>query len=159
MKRRITQFAFIAAGVSACAGSAGPSLNDFGSFDGAKVEVVAQGGIAALSISDKVSHDDRAYTHVQRQICSTSCPAPTDSASGTLSGTKTDSLFTIVFAKAPGLKDDYGITGQAADMFVYTVRVTTASATKTIRADDGTMPPELRQIVSAVRGTISAARQ
>jgi hypothetical protein len=159
MTNRITVFALIAAAGTLACGTTEPSGIDFSSFTGARVEVLAEGGIAALSISDRITHDDRTFAHVQRRVCTASCPAPSDSASGVLTAAKTDSVFTIIAANAPGLKDDYGITGQAADMFVYTVRLTTSTGTKTIRADDGTMPQPLRRIVDAVRGTISAARQ
>ena len=57
------------------------------------------------------------------------------------------------------LKDDYGLTRNAADMFEYTVRVTANSQTKTIRFDDNTMPEPMRQILSAVQSSVSAARR
>jgi hypothetical protein len=135
--------------VGACRGSAAPTMfDDFGTFNGARVEVLATGGFAGRSIADRVSHDDRAYMHTG-----------TDTATGTLAATTTDSLFNIVLGQARGLKDDYGLTANAADMFTYTVRITTPSGTKASHADDGTMPLQLRAIVEAVRGTISAARK
>lgn len=136
------------------------AVDKVGSFDNASVQVTAEGGIAALSISHRVSHDDRVYVYSQRHLCAQNCPAPLDSASGTLTPAVADSLFNIVLAQSPfDLKDDYGITGQAADMMVYTVKVTANGMTKTIRADDGTMPPPMRQIVASVRDVIAAARK
>jgi hypothetical protein len=44
-------------------------------------------------------------------------------------------------------------------MMGYTVRVTSAGKTKTIHADDGTMPPPMRRIIDAVRHTIAGARR
>lgn len=154
----------LVAAVAACSSTRstnGPvAVNDFGSFNGAVVDVTTEGGIAAISMHHRVSHDDRAYVFAQRHLCAQNCPPPSDSASGTLAASVTDSLFNIVLEQAPfGLKDDYGITGQAADMFVYTVKVTANGITKTIRADDGTMPQPMRQIVASVRDVIAAARK
>src|SRR5215467_5857201 len=156
---RITFVAITAFSV-ACSNASTSGVDKLGSFNNAAVEVVAEGGIAALSIRHRASHDDHAFVYAQRHLCAQSCGAPTDSASGTLSAAATDSLFNIVLAQAPfDLKDDYGTTGQAADMMVYTVTVTANGLTKTIRADDGTMPPPVRQIVQSLRGVIAAARK
>jgi hypothetical protein len=72
-----------------------------------------------------------------------------------------DALFNLVFAQLPfDLKNDYGTSRGAADMMEYTIRITIGGdAIKTIRADDGTMPEQLRRIVSAVQSTVSAARK
>jgi hypothetical protein len=160
---RIASLVF-AALVAACsrAGTAnGPvAIDNFGSFNGAVVAVTAEGGIAALSITHRVSHDDRAYVYSMRHLCAQNCGAPLDSASGTFTPAVADSLFNIVLAQSPfSLKDDYGITGQAADMMVYTLTVTANGLTKTIRADDGTMPQPMRQIVASVRDVIAGARK
>jgi hypothetical protein len=56
------------------------------------------------------------------------------------------------------LHDDYGTTHNAADMFQYTLRITFDGATKTVRADDGTMPDAMRQIVVILGATIDSAR-
>lgn len=164
MKHPLRTFALIAgiSGLAACAGSHQPTevgLNDFLSLNGAKVEVTAEGGIAALSTVDRIDHDTRAYMHVMRHICSTTCQAPLDSASGVLSAAATDSLFGGVLAQKYAFKDDYGTTRNGADMMAYTVRITSGGTTKTIRGDDGTIPGALRQVIDAVRGTITAARK
>jgi hypothetical protein len=133
---------------------------DFGSFNGATVELTAEGGIAALSVHHVVRHDDRAYIYSQRHICGQNCGAPLDSASGTLSAAATDSLFNIVLAQSPSsLKDDYGITQGGADMMTYTLTLAAGGNVKTIRADDGTMPEPMRQIVQALRTTVANARK
>ena len=78
------------------------------------VELTAEGGIAGLSVHHLVRQDDRSYVYTLRHICGQTCAPPLDSASGTLSASATDSLFSIVLAQSPfSLKDDYGIT-QAA---------------------------------------------
>jgi hypothetical protein len=160
---RISVLALLAA-LAACSHSGtvnGPiAVDNVSSFNNASVSIAAEGGIAALSIKHQVSHDDRSYVYAQRHLCAQSCGAPMDSASGTLTPAVADSLFNIVLAQSPfSLKDDYGITGQAADMMVYTVKITTNGITKTIRADDGSMPPPMRQIVASVRDVIAAARK
>ena len=155
----------LAAG-AACSGGGPGSIaairvdDDFGVLNAAKIELVAEGGIAALLITDVARHDDRFYLHTMRHLCSQTCAAPLDSATGTLSAPAADSLFTLVWAQSPfSLKDDYGTMNGAADMMTYTLRMTFDGTTKTVRADDGTMPPQMRQIVDALRGTISAARK
>ena len=132
---------------------------DFGTLSGAKLELVAEGGIAALQLKYSVDHDTRAYAYSQRHLCSDKCGAPLDSASGTLSPAAADSLFNIVWAESPSsLRDDYGTTLGAADMMTYTLGVTFEGNTKKVRADDGTMPEPMRRIVDATRGVITAAR-
>ena len=132
---------------------------DFGTLNAAKLELVAEGGIAALQVKYSVDHDTRAYVYSQRHICSANCGAPMDSASGTLSPAAADSLFSLVWAESPyGLRDDYGTTSGAADMMTYTLTVTFEGSTKKIRADDGTMPDAMRHIVDATRGIVAAAR-
>jgi hypothetical protein len=164
MRKQLILFALLAASIGGCAKHSTtavgePRLDDFPSFNGAKVEVVAEGGIAALLINHVVRHDDHYFQYTQRRLCNNACAAM-DSASGLLTAAATDSLFNIVLSPSPfALKDDYGTTHGAADMMEYTVRVTAGGSTKTIRADDATMPPQLRRIVDVVRGTISAARR
>ena len=55
-----------------------------------------------------------------------------DTTSGTLSPATTDSLFTVVLAKARTLgQDDYGTTRNGADMMFYTIRLTADGRTRT----------------------------
>ncbi len=125
----------------------------------ASVEVVAEGGIAALSVRDRVDRDTRGFVHVMRHVCAANCGAPIDSASGVAAPAVVDSLFNGVLAQKFLFQDDYGLTQNAADMMVYTVRITSNGTTKTVRADDGTMPGALHQIVDAVRATAATARK
>ena len=152
----------LASAIVACAGNSAtestqPRLDQLSS-SGASIEISAEGGFAALSVKHVVHHDDRTYSFSQRHICNATCPA-LDSASGTLSTVIVDSMFKAALPAAFALKDDYGITRNGADMMSYVVRVTAGSSTKVIKADDGTMPPALRQIVTGVRQTIDAARK
>jgi hypothetical protein len=140
--------------------SLAPRTDDFGVLNAAKIELVEEGGFAALLTDQIVRHDDRFFLFTRRQICGQVCAAPLDSATGTLSAPAADSLFSVVWAQSPfALKDDYGTTVGGADMVTYTVRMTFDGTTKTVRADDGTMPPQMRQIVDVIHGTISAARK
>lgn len=161
MKVRVAGIA-AALALGACAGStASPSVrtDSFGTLNGARIELTAQGGIAALATSWQAAHDDRSYSFVRRHICGTTCPAPMDSASGALSAAAADSLFSVVWGLGPmDLKDDYGLTPGAADMFEYSLRVTFDGTTKTVHADDGTMPPAMRQIVTVLGAIIDSAR-
>ncbi len=161
MRNSLVALAAFAAACSNSGTTSGPTaFDDFGSFNQATVQVTAEGGIAALSSTHRVSHDDRGFVYVMRHLCAQNCGAPLDSASGALAANVTDSLFNIVLEQARSLsKDDYGTTGQAADMMVYTLTISANGVVKTVRADDGTMPPPMRQIVSSVRDVIAAARK
>jgi hypothetical protein len=160
---RTSLLLLITAATAACSSSitsTQTALNDFASFNGAKVELSAEGGIAALSMTHSITHDSRLFVYVMRRICSSNCGAPLDSTGGTLSAAATDSLFNIVLEQQRSMsKDDYGITRNAADMMSYTLRITADGRVRTIRADDGTMPAEMRRIVQAVTGIVSAARR
>ncbi|HEY4219182.1 MAG TPA: hypothetical protein VGM67_18695 [Gemmatimonadaceae bacterium] len=159
-KSTIALIAFSAA-IAACTGrpATGVLTGDFGSFNGASVALTEEGGIAALSSTRAVRHDDRFFSYVQRHICATVCPTPLDTASGSLSAAATDSLFTIVFSPAAlDLESNYGTTPNSADMISYTLTLAANGNTKVVRADDGTMPAPMRQIVNALHGAISAAR-
>ena len=135
-------------------------IDNVAALSGARLELVEEGGIAAFSTTYTVRHDDRAFAFSRRHICSTNCPAPLDSASGNLSTAASDSLFNIVLNAQPGtLKDDYGPTPGGADMVTYTLRVTFDNSTKSIRADDGTMPSAMRKMVDGIHGIVAAARK
>jgi hypothetical protein len=164
MRHRLRSLIFLSV-VAGCAHrdpSTSPAVrtDDFGVLNAAKIELVEEGGIAALLTDRVVRHDDRFFLHTQRHLCGPTCPPPLDSITGTLSPAAADSLFTLVWAQQPfRLEDDYGTSHGAADMMEYTLRMTFDGTTKTIRADDGTMPPQMRQILDVLRGTISAARK
>jgi|SRR5215213_10274581 len=163
MRRQLVSIFLLSTAIAACAGrnptAAELATDGFGNLSAAKIELVEEGGIAALLTNNVVRHDDRAFVYTRRHICNNGC-APLDSAAGTLSPSATDSLFSIAWSQGPfALKDDYGPTKGGADMITYTLHMTFDGKTKTVRADDGTMPEQMRQIVSAIHGTISAARR
>jgi len=148
------------ANTSAPVASGNDPLGDFATFNGARVEVSAQGGLAGIYLKDAASHDDRSYVRVQRHICAQNCGAPMDSTAGVMSAAATDSLFNIVLEQARLLdKTDYGATKGGADMMFYTLKVTAGGSTRTVTADDGTMPDAMRRIVDVVRTSIAAAQR
>jgi len=156
----LTAIAACSAGTSMPSASGNDPLGDFATFNGARVEISAQGGFAALDVKDVASHDDRSYVHVQRHLCTQNCAAPMDSVSGVMSAAASDSLFDIVLEQARLLdKTDYGVTKGGADMMSYTLRITAGGSTRTVTADDGTMPDAMRRIVDVVRTSIAAARR
>ena len=134
-------------------------VDAFGTLNGAHIEVTQEGGIAALSTTWRATHDDRSFVYARRHLCGPTCPPPMDSASGVMTAVATDSLFSVIWSLAPmQLHDDYGTTHGAADMFEYTLRVTFEGVTKTVHADDGTMPADMRQIIAILGATIDTAR-
>jgi Emfourin len=160
MRNHLAALALSASIVACSSTNAVTSIDDSGLSDIPSIELTAEGGIAALSVHHVVRGSDRSFVYTQRQICGQKCNAPLDSASGTLSASTTDSLFTAILAQSPfSLKDDYGITQGGADMMTYVLQVNGAGHRKTIRADDGTMPEQMRQIVQALRSTIADARK
>jgi hypothetical protein len=162
MRHRLFAAATLSLSIMACSGqtSTGILNDDFKSFNGVELQLTEEGGLAAFATNHVVRHDDRYFSVVRRRIClPPNCGAPLDTAAGTLSPAATDSLFSIVLAQASSLEKDYGVTPNSADMITYTLRITQGVTTRTVRADDGTMPPPMRRIVAAVHGIVSAARQ
>src|SRR5215204_2700871 len=147
MRKQLLSILLLSTSIAACAGrnptAAELAATDgFGNLSAAKIELVEEGGIAALLTSNVIRHDDRVFVYTRRHICNNGC-APLDSASGTLSPAATDSLFSVIWAQTPfALKDNYGPTVGGADMVTYTLRMTFEGKTKTVRADDGTMPQQ-----------------
>ncbi|MDB4914807.1 MAG: hypothetical protein JWM95_2451 [Gemmatimonadetes bacterium] len=118
----------------------------------ARIEIQQDGGIVGLSTRWVVDRDTHSYVYARRHICDRNCGAPLDSVGGMLTSTGADSLFQLVLAQNPlALQEEYGTTKNAADMMSYTLRLTAGGITKSTHADDGTMPPEMRQIIQIVR--------
>jgi hypothetical protein len=161
MRKALNVLLTLAAGACASSSTLQPDtpLRDFGTFNGGRIQLVTTGGFAALTTSSVVTHDDRHFMYVLRQLCNDTCAAAKDSASGAVSAAATDSLFNIALANIAGLKSDYGTSNVAADAAAYRLTVSNVTGTKTVTADDVTMPPPMRAIVEALHGTISAARK
>jgi hypothetical protein len=164
MKTRFVSALMLSITLTACASTAtqGGSVASppQARFSGAKIEVVQEGGFAALAIRRAVTYDDRVFVASTRRMCTSNCGAPTDSASGMLTVGATDSLFTAIVAQDPfSLKGDYGVTQGAADMSTYTVRITANGKSKSVRFDDGSMPEPMQKILLALQTTLFAARR
>jgi hypothetical protein len=126
-----------------------------------EIELVAEGGLGGMMLRSLVRGGGPTFLQTTHRICSVpSCQAAIDSASGTIKATTADSLFATIERENPfNLKDNYGRTVGGADMFTYTLRVQIGDRTKTVIADDGTMPEQMRRISEALRATIAAARR
>src|SRR5436309_859842 len=111
MRKQLVLFALISVPLSGCAKRTPteglPLPTDYlDAFIGGKVEIVAQGGFAALDVHHVVRYDDRYFLFTQRHLCNNGCAA-LDSTSGALSRAAIDSLFTTVLTQSPSsLKDD-----------------------------------------------------
>jgi hypothetical protein len=134
---------------------------DHARYVSAEIELVGEGGLAAFATRHRVRGDGPSYLYTRHRICSVpSCQPAIDSAAGTLATRSADSLFALAEGlNVFSLKDDYGITVGGADMITYSLRVNVGGRSKTIRADDGTMPEPMRKLTDAVRATIDAARR
>jgi hypothetical protein len=151
--------------MSACGGSARPTVITDSGFDvhpETKIEVYETGGFAGVVSDWVIVKETGAFAFSRRRSCGdTGCPAPSDSARGTLSHATADSLFAEVERDTLGLgAADFGSTKGGADMISYVLRLgVNGDVRADARADDGTMPPAMRRIVSAVHDAISAARK
>jgi hypothetical protein len=150
----------IAAGCSSNGASLDPALRA-AAYTTSEVELTADGGLGGFTTRSLVRGNGLSFLYTMHRICSVpSCQPAIDSAAGSVSAATADSLFAAVEREAPfDLNEDYGITVGAADMFTYTLRVKIGDRTKTIRADDGTMPAPMRRIAEALRASIAAARR
>jgi hypothetical protein len=123
------------------------------------IEVIADGGIAALHIVNRV---DSATAQVQYSV-GPMCPEtgscqPRDTLTGQLTREQVDALYLrAVDPEFRALRADYGTTTQGADMMGYTVIIRGNDRTRTLRADDGTMPSLLAQWVNDVRSAVVEA--
>lgn len=133
---------------------------DHARYAAAEIELVGEGGLAAFATRHRVRGEGPTFLFTRHRICSVpSCQPALDSAAGALATRTADSLFAVAEGLGLfGLKDDYGITVGGADMITYTLRVQLGGRTKTVRADDGTMPEPMRRVAEALRSTIDAAR-
>jgi hypothetical protein len=154
-------FAFVVIACSTNGTRLDPESAATASYANAEVELVGTGGLGGFMTRSIVRGSGPTFLHTMHRICSVpSCQAALDSASGGLRRAASDSLFATIDAASPfTLKDDYGITVGGADMVTYTMRVTIGDRTKTVRADDGTMPEPMRRVAEALRAAIAAARR
>jgi hypothetical protein len=153
----------LATGALSCAHKdavTGPPSFDRGAVARSSIQLISSGGIAVLYTLQVVHGSGPDFLTVNRTGCSIEgCQVLLDSASGVLSLDSAQALFAAVSAESPfTLADDYGVTTNGADMKSYVLTVTLDGRTKSIRADDGTMPPPMRRITDILRAAIAAGR-
>jgi len=91
MTKQSILIALVSALIAGCAKDTptdATQLSQDKNLTGSKVEVIAEGGIAALDIRHVVRQDDRVFVYTQRHLCNNNCAA-TDSVSGSLSAATT----------------------------------------------------------------------
>jgi hypothetical protein len=154
---------FAAAAIVVACSSSGTAIDPavLATHATSEVEIVADGGLGGFTTQSLVRGNGPSFLYTMHRICSVpSCQPAIDSAAGSVAAASAESLFAAVDRESPfSLKDDYGLTVGAADMFTYTLRVKIGDRVKTIRADDGTMPAPMRRIAESLRATIAAARR
>ena len=122
-----------------------------------RLAVTRSGGFAGTATTATIDGDTRRYT------LSASRPPGADSATGELPASVVRELARLVVDTLPGMRADYGTTPGAADMYEYLVEATWGSESRgldahTVRADDGTAPDALKEIIRRVFQTIDRAR-
>ena len=125
----------------------------------ASIEVLADGGIAALHILNSVdSTTGQVHYSVGPMCLQGGTCQPRDTLTGQLTRAQVDALYArAAEPEFRSLRADYGTTTQGADMMGYTVIIRGNDRTRTIRADDGSMPSLLAQWVNDVRGAVVEA--
>jgi hypothetical protein len=116
------------------------------------IDVVADGGIAALHTMAHIDSATGAAYWVFRAICA---PAVNCTPNDSLNGKVTGGLVENLYARAAtpefrALRRDYGVTVGSADMRAYTLIIRANGTSRTLQADDGTMPTLMAQFVNDV---------
>ncbi len=115
-----------------------------------RIDIRRDGGIAGLRTDLWADLVTGGFGTVTRRMCEApSCPPPIDSVAGTLTRAQADALIArIAEADFFNLRDDCGVTANAADLFFYAVTIRRGGDSKTVRADDLSMPQPLARIVA-----------
>ncbi len=116
------------------------------------IDVVADGGIAALHTMAHIDSATGAVYWVFRAICAPAVNCtPNDSLSGTVTGSLVENLYgRAATPEFRALRRDYGLTVGSADMRSYTLVIRANGTSRTLQADDGTMPTLMAQFVNDV---------
>jgi hypothetical protein len=126
----------------------------------AALDVEATGGIAALRQHTHVDSATGHFSYTVARLCppQETCPL-VHSQEGVLTREAVDALFRRVMQPDfRQLRKDYGTTEYGADMMGYVVTIHANGLTRSISADDGTMPTILAQFIHDVSGVVLAAR-
>lgn len=125
----------------------------------AGIHIEGLGGIAALRQVFHVDSATGAAFYTMGPLCApgTQCPA-NDSVNGVIERASVDAYFG--FAATPpfrALRADYGTTPQGADMRGYVVTIIANKRARTIRGDDGSIPPLLSEFMTNVERAVLTA--
>jgi hypothetical protein len=126
---------------------------------GHRLTIERSGGLAGLVTTMMIDGAGPSYLAVTRRPCAAEPCPPIDSASGPLGTDGARAVFARldsvgVFA----LRDDYGRTAHAADMYAYVVRVRAGARTKQVAGDDGTLPRSLADVLGTAEQLVREAR-
>jgi hypothetical protein len=122
----------------------------------AAVDIEATGGIAALRQRTHVDSASGQFSYTVSRLCpeGDTCPL-LHSQEGIVSRDEVDALFRRVMQpEFRQLRKDYGTTRNAADMMGFVVTIHANGLTRSIAADDGTMPTILAQFIHDVSGAV-----
>lgn len=125
----------------------------------ASIRIEALGGIAGLRQVVTVDSATAAASYVLGPLCGTpgQCPA-SDSVEGVVPRTDVDTWFGLAAAsRFRALRADYGRTVGGADMRDYIVTIFANDRVRTLRGDDGSLPPLLSEFVSRVMMGVQTA--
>jgi hypothetical protein len=123
-----------------------------------RLTIVQSGGIAGTMTTATVDGATMTYTLVGGPCAPEASCSPADTVSGPLPERDVRALRSIVAAEWNSLRDDYGRTEGAADLFDYEVDFRLGDRTKRVTADDLSMPDALRTIRDALFQAIDSAR-
>jgi hypothetical protein len=154
-RREALLFALALSGCGALITAVDGEVPDPGAPPGLRVEAV--GGIAGMRIVSGIDSASRSAFWVNGPLCAPpgSC-APTDSLSGAVAAGVIDGLYARTsLPEFRALRADYGQTPNSADMFGYVVTIRGNGRTRTLQADDGSMPALLAQFVHDVSDAVT----
>lgn len=120
------------------------------------IRVEALGGIAALHAVAEIDSAAAQGAWSMGPICGAGQPCmPRDTLEGPIARGAIDALFVRTYApEFRALRADYGWSTQGADLRGYVVTIRANGRTRTLRADDGTMPTLMAQFVNDVTGAV-----
>jgi hypothetical protein len=123
-----------------------------------RLTIVQSGGIAGATTAASVDGATMTYTLVGGRCAPDTPCSAADTVTGPLPERDVRALRSLVAAEWSSLRDDYGRTEGAADLFEYELDLRLGDRTKRVTADDMSMPESLRAIRDALFQAIDSAR-
>lgn len=154
--RRSVMVASFALGVAACSTLVAADGEVADPDNPAAIDIEAIGGIAALRQHTHVDSASGQFTYTMARLCepAPSCPV-LNSETGTIKREDIDALFRrVMLPDFRQLRKDYGTTKNGADMMAVVVTIHANGLSRSVTADDGTMPTILAQFVHDVAGAV-----